>query len=152
MSAPVEVIAEALAKHADDDWGKCRGCGWKVDETGDDWDAQFAAHQASVIAALIVQPVIVDPDSLWEFMEQYNVIGLSTAIPVLDREGMFWMAYMHEDDSEAMGVGLECTDPQDRIEYYPNSDESFYKRVHSENARYPLTVLWHPPRAAGGES
>lgn len=86
---------------------------------------------------------IADPDALWEFMENFNQAGADTAIPVLDRNGIFWMAYMHEDDCEVMGVGLESGDPRDRITGWSTGD-LHYDRVNADQVVYPLTVLWQP--------
>ncbi|GGG04189.1 hypothetical protein GCM10007304_17900 [Rhodococcoides trifolii] len=53
MSEAQALIAKALSAHENDGWGKCRDCGWSIDEQGDDdWGLQFNLHQAAVIAAL----------------------------------------------------------------------------------------------------
>ncbi|WP_037161018.1 hypothetical protein [Rhodococcoides fascians] len=59
---PVEVIAEALAKHQYQGRGLCR-CGWKSDtEDSFEWIPLHEAHQASVIAALPDIAIVALPE------------------------------------------------------------------------------------------
>lgn len=64
---PVEVIAEALAKHHAVGMGICN-CGWSTEtKLGHSWREKHEAHQASVIAALPGIAIVQLPKPRVEF-------------------------------------------------------------------------------------
>lgn len=104
MSAPnlAEVIAEALAKHHLDEHDECAECDWLFDAADPrSFHAQFAAHQASVIAALpgiaIVRAFI---------RERQEYVNAARATVETNADYFRWQGHMEARRQLAQKLGL----------------------------------------------